>query len=360
MPKATIPIGPQHPVFKEPLSFLITVDGERVEDGTLRIGYVHRGIERLAQERTYLQNTHLLERVCGICSHTHTTTYCQGVEALASVEVPLRGRYLRTLFCELERMHSHLLWLGVLAENMGFNTLFMYTWDVRENVLDIMERLSGGRISNAVNVPGGVRIDITPEQSEMIQPLLNDLERRIQIFLGLVERERTFKARTQGIAPLSKEEARRFCVSGPVARASGVDLDFRRDMPYSAYDRLQFQVITHTGGDVWARTLVRILEMFESLKMCRQILNELPDGETSVKMPRRIPSGEVISRAEAPRGELFYYIRSDGTNRPARLKIRTPTIPTLGTVLRHLKGIQTADIPVVLSGVDLCIACVDR
>jgi Ni,Fe-hydrogenase III large subunit len=360
MPKATIPIGPQHPVLKEPLSFLVTVDGERVEESTLRIGYVHRGIERLAQERTFLQNIHLMERVCGICSHSHTTTYCQAVEALAAVEAPIRSRYVRTLFCELERMHSHLLWLGVLTENMGFRTIFMYAWDVREHVLDIMEMLSGGRISNAVNVIGGVRIDMSGEQAEMIQPRLDDLEKRVKLFLGLVERERTFRARTTGIGRLSSEDARRYCVSGPVARASGIDFDIRRDTPYGVYDRLEFEVITHTDGDVWAGTLVRVMEILESIKICRQILVELPDGPIAEKAPRKVPAGEVTSRTEAPRGELFYYIRSDGSDRPARLKIRTPTIPTLATVLLQLVGVETADIPVVLSGVDLCIACVDR
>ena len=360
MTKVTVPIGPQHPMLKEPLSFLLTVEGERIEDSTLRIGYVHRGIERLSQERTYVQNVHLLERVCGICSHVHTTVYCQGVEALLGLEVPLRALYLRTLLCELERIHSHMLWLGVLAENIGLSTIFMYTWRDREIVLDVMEELSGGRVCHAVNLIGGVRIGIEQDQIQTILARLDELERQIEAFVGLIEHELTFRARTRGVGFLSAEQVRRYCVVGPVARASGVDVDMRRDTPYAVYDRLRFKVITCTEGDVWARATVRALETIESVHLCRQLLMEMPDGPTKVRAPRRVPAGEVVSRAEAPRGELLYYIRSDGSERPARLKMRTPTLTTLITLPSQLRGVHTADVPVVLAGVDLCIACADR
>jgi len=174
----TIPIGPQHPALKEPLSFLLTIEGERIVEGDLRIGYVHRGLERICQDRNYVQNVHVVERVCGICSHIHTTTYCQGVEALMGLEVPLRALYLRTLLCEL--IHSHLLWLGVLAENVGFTTIFMYAWRDREIVLDIMEELSGGRVAHAVNIIGGVRIDVDEAQVHSILARLDELERQIR------------------------------------------------------------------------------------------------------------------------------------------------------------------------------------
>jgi NADH-quinone oxidoreductase subunit D len=356
----TLPIGPQHPLLKEPLSFLLTVEGERVVDSTLRLGYVHRGIERLCQERTYVQNLHLLERVCGICSHVHTTVYCQGVEALLGLEVPPRGLYLRTLLCELERIHSHLLWLGVLAENIGYQTIFMYAWRDREIALDIMEELSGGRVTHACNVIGGVRIDIGDDQFYSIVSRLYDLEQRVEKFLDLILHERTFRARTQGIGYLSPQEVRRYCVVGPVARASGVDVDLRRDATYAAYNRLHVHVALRQEGDVWARTLVRTQETIESLRLARQLLIALPEGPTSVRAPRRVPAGEVVSRAEAPRGELIYYIRADGGDRPARVKIRTPTLTSLITLHSQLEGVETADVSVVLSGVDLCIACADR
>jgi membrane-bound hydrogenase subunit alpha len=360
MSKITIPIGPQHPALKEPLSFLLTVEGERIVESALRIGYIHRGLERLFQNRSYVQNVHVVERICGICSHAHTTTYCQGVEALLGLHIPPRALYLRTLLCELERIHSHLLWLGVLAEHVGFTTIFMYAWRDREIVLDIMEALSGGRVAHAVNVIGGVRIDVDQEQVCLTLARLDELERQIESFLGVIQHERTFRVRTRAVGHLSIEQVRSHCVVGPVARASGVDIDLRRDAPYAAYGQLDFRVITAPEGDVWARTMVRARETVESLGMCRQLLAELPDGPLAVRAPRRVPSGEAVSRCEAPRGELIYYIRSDGSDHPARVKVRTPTLTTLATLSDQLRGVNTADVPTVLSGVDLCIACADR
>ncbi len=360
MTRVTIPIGPQHPLLKEPLSFLLTAEGERIVEGALRLGYVHRGIERLTEERNYVQNLHLLERVCGICSHVHTTAYCQGVEALLELEVPPRGLALRTLLCELERIHSHLLWLGVLAENVGFTTIFMYSWRDREIVLDIMEDLTGGRIAHAANVIGGVRIDLDPDQLEATRGRLDELQEQVEDLLDVVEHEQTLKVRTQGVGRVSLEQIRRHCVVGPVARAAGLDRDLRRDAPYAAYDRLSFEITTAAGGDVWAATRVRVREAAESLSLCHQILDDLPPGEVSARARRRVPEGEVVTRAEAPRGELIYYIRSDGTDRPARIKIRTPTLPALSLLREQLRNINVADVPVVLSGVDLCIACADR
>ena len=360
MTRMTIPIGPQHPALKEPLSFLLTVEGEYVIDSSLRLGYVHRGLERLCQERTYVQNVHVLERVCGICSHVHSTAYCQGVEALMELEIPPRALYLRTLLCELERIHSHMLWLGVLAELIGLTTIFMYTWRDREIVLDIMEEFSGGRVAHAVNLVGGVRVDVEQEHARSILTRLDDLAQQVDTFLDMIQHERTFQARTRNVGHLSVEQVHRYCVVGPVARASGVDVDMRRDAPYAAYDQLDFQVITAQQGDVWARTMVRSLETIESLHICRQLLQNLPSGDLTVRAPRRVPAGEVVSRAEAPRGEVIYYIRSDGSDKPARIKIRTPTLTTLITLPDQLRGVNTADVPTVLAGVDLCIACADR
>ena len=360
MQKVTVPIGPQHPLLKEPMSFRLTVEGERVVESALRLGYVHRGIEQLCESRTYVQAVHLVERVCGICSHVHTTTFCQAVEALLELEVPPRGLYLRALLCELERIHSHLLWLGVLANNIGFDTIFMYAWRDREIALDIMEDLSGGRVSHAVNVIGGVRIDLTEKHRDAILKQLDALEEQLMHAVGLVEKERTVHARTRDIGYLSPEQIRQYCVVGPVARASGLDVDLRRDQPRPPYDQLEFEVPIHTDGDVWARTLVRMQETVESLNLCRQILKTLPEGPISARARRRVPAGEVVSRSEAPRGEVIYYVRSDGSDTPARVKIRTPTMTSLITLPTQLENVSMADVSVVLSGVDLCIACADR
>ncbi|NLE99626.1 MAG: NADH dehydrogenase subunit [Anaerolineales bacterium] len=360
MSRMTIPIGPQHPALKEPLCFMLTLEGEQVVESALRLGYVHRGLERLCQQRNYIQNVHLVERVCGICSHTHTTTYCQAVETLLGLELTRRAQYVRTLMCELERIHSHLLWLGVLAEHIGFTTVFMYAWRDREIVLDIMEALSGGRVAHAVNTIGGVRVDLDAARARSILAQLAELERQMDVFLGVIEHERTFRARTRGVGHLSPEQVRQYCVVGPVARASGISVDLRRDAPYLVYDELDFEVITAEGGDVLARTQVRVLETLESLGMCRQLLEGLPESPLATRAPRRVPAGEVVSRCEAPRGELLYYMRSDGSDRPARVKVRTPTLTALITLPDQLRGVNTADVPTVLAGVDLCIACADR
>ena len=360
MSKITVPIGPQHPLLKEPLSFLVTLEGEKVTNSTLRLGYVHRGIEKLAERRTYIQNVYLIERICGICSHIHSTTYCQSVEALLELEVPKRGLYIRMLLCELERIHSHLLWLGVLAKNIGLNTLFMYAWRDREIVLNIMEEISGGRVSHAVNIIGGVRVDLNDKHLSILQTSLRELTARVEEILRSIENDRSFRARTQKIGVLSLEDIKRYCVVGPVARASGLDIDIRRDAPYAAYDELSFDVPLMTEGDVWARSILRIHEAIQAIRLCKQIIDNLPDGPVSISAPRKVPAGEVVSRAEAPRGEVFYYVRSDGSQKPARLKVRTPTLTTLITLPGQLKNMQLADVSAVIAGVDLCIACGDR
>jgi Ni,Fe-hydrogenase III large subunit len=360
MSRITIPIGPQHPLLKEPLSFNITLEGENVIDSTLRLGYVHRGIEKLAKTRTYIQNITLFERVCGICSHIHTTTYCQAVEGLLGLEVPRRGVYIRMLLCEMERIHSHLLWLGVLAKNIGLNTVFMYAWRDREIVLDLMEEISGGRVSHAINTIGGVRKDLTQGQIEKMLSDLPTLHKRVQELLDVIEHDRSFRARTRGIGYLSEEDVRRYCVVGPVARASGVGVDLRKNSSYAYYDELSFNVFTMSDGDVWARSLVRIHETIEAIRLCEQIVEKIPPGEIATTAKRKVPAGEFISRSEAPRGEVIYFVKSDGTQTPARVKVRTPTLTALITLPQQLRGLQMADVSAVIAGVDLCIACADR
>lgn len=360
MSRMTIPIGPQHPLLKEPLSLMLEADGERIVKAGLRIGYVHRGIEHLCQQRSYIQNEHLFERVCGICSHVHTTTYCQAVEALLGIRIPPRAAYIRVLLCELERIHGHLLWLGVLAEAIGFTTIFMYAWRDREIILDLMEELSGGRVSHAANTIGGVRIDVSPEQVRLLKRQLAAFEEQMDLFRGLVDRDRSFRLRTQNVGHMNLEMVHAHGVVGPTARASGCTVDVRRAAPYAAYPWLAFEVISASGGDVWSRAQVRLREITQSLRICDQVIQDLPEGPLSVSAPQRVPSGEVVTRCEAPRGELFYYVRSDGSERPARIKVRTPTLPMLMVMCDLLPGLETADVAAVIAGADLCIACADR
>jgi len=302
----------------------------------------------------------LVERICGICSHAHTTAYCQAVEALHQVTIPQRAAYLRVLMCELERIHSHLLWLGVLAEAIGFTTIFMYAWRDREMILDIMEQLSGGRIAHAANIVGGVRVDLDADDVRTVRAGLRKFGEQMDLFRELVARDRSFHRRTREVGRMTLERVHAWGVVGPIARASGCDVDLRRDAPYGAYPWLSFEVITAEDGDVWSRAHIRLQEIVQSLHLCEQVILDLPGGPLTERVPRRVPSGEVVSRIEAPRGELIYYVRSNGTDRPARVKVRTPTLPALRALEQMLPGHETADIAAVIAGADLCVACADR
>ncbi|MFW6183753.1 MAG: nickel-dependent hydrogenase large subunit [Chloroflexota bacterium] len=359
--KFIVPIGPQHPALKEPGHFEFTVDGEVVTGATVRLGYVHRGIEKGTESRNWAQNLYLLERICGICSHIHALAYCQGIETLADVEVPPRAKAIRTLVAELERIHSHLLWLGVAAHEAGFDTLFMFSWRDRETVMDILESLTGNRVNYSANLLGGVKVDVEPEDAEMIREGLAFLEERTEHYLHVVSSDAFFLQRTRGVGVISKEDAALLGVVGPTARASGITQDLRVDAPYAAYDRYPVRSIILPQGDLEARIEVRVRELLESYRVIHAILDDMPDGELTVqRMPRRLKPGETISRVEAPRGELFYYIRSEGGDSPDRIKVRTPTLCNMASVLTTTVGHNLADVPMILVGIDPCFSCNDR
>ncbi len=360
MGKMVVPLGPQHPALEEPESFSLLLEGERVAAAAVALGYNHRGMEKAAESRTYVQNIYLLERICGICSHSHSTCYVQTVEALAGVEVPKRAKYLRALVGELERIHSHLLWLGIAGHEIGFMTLFMYAWKDREIIMDILEMLTGNRINYGMNTLGGVRQDIAPEQAEEILQAVNLLEERTEYYQKVILQEQTVVLRLSGVGRLSREDGLRLGAVGPVLRASGVKQDVRRDDPAGIYDELDFEVITDEHADVYGRTVVRVLELLESYKIIRQILQKMPDGPISVRVPLRIPAGEAVSRYEAPRGEDLHYTRSNGTDKPERVKVRAPTLANLAAITHMIEGGYLADVPIIIAAIDPCFSCTDR
>jgi len=358
--KFIVPIGPQHPALKEPGHFEFEVDGETVTGASVRLGYVHRGIERATEERNWTQNLYLLERICGICSHHHAFAYVLGVEKLAGVEAPPRAQAIRELAAGLERIHSHFLWLGVAAHEAGFDTLFMYSWRDRETVMDLLEAFTGNRVNYSVNVLGGVKFDMTDEIAASIRRGLDFLEERTHHYLKIVTTDQAFLRRTRGVGTLTKEQAEEFGVVGPMARASGLTRDIRVESPYGAYKLFPIDFVMETAGDLEAKFVVRLKELFESYKAIRNILDHLPAGELTARMPRKIPAGETISRVEAPRGELFYYIQSNGGEMPARVKVRTPSLCNFSSVLQIAVGHQLADMPMLLAGIDPCFSCNDR
>ena len=355
-----IPIGPQHPALKEPGNFQFTVDGEIVTEAFVRLGYAHRGIEKAAEARTWVQDLYLLERVCGICSHIHALAYCLAVEQLAHVEAPPRAQAIRVLVAELERIHSHLLWIGVSGHEAGFDTLFMYSWRDREKVMDILEGLTGNRVNYSANLLGGVKCEVDDAQADAIRTGIDFLEERTRHYLDVVSNDTMFLQRTRGIGVMTRAQAEIMGAIGPTARASNVARDIRFEAPYAAYKDYPVEVVLDERGDLEARFEVRLKELFESFRLIRKILDTLPAGELSVRMPRRIPAGEVVMRVEAPRGELYYFIKSGGGDKPERLKVRTPTICNMTTVVRLAVGHQLADVPMILAGIDPCFSCNDR
>jgi len=358
--KFIIPIGPQHPALKEPGHFEFSVDGEIVTGATVRLGYAHRGIEKATEERSWQQNAYILERICGICSHIHATAYTIGVERLAGVTISPRANTIRTLVAELERVHSHMLWWGVAAHEGGFDTLFMYTWRDRETIMDILENLSGNRVNYSANLLGGVKFDIDQKQVDMIRKGIDFLEERTHYYYQVITTDETFLGRTENIGTMTREQAESLGSVGPTARASGVERDIRVNAPYAAYTDFLIKMITDTAGDLKARFVVRLKELFESYRLIREMLDNLPEGELVVRVPRRIPEGETISRVEAPRGELFYYLASKGGDKPERIKVRTPTLPNWSSVLSVIVGHKLADVPMMLVGIDPCFSCNDR
>lgn len=360
MSRVKLPIGPQHPALKEPENFTITLDGERVVDVDIRIGYTHRGIEKLMESRTYTQNLYLVERICGICSYAHVENFTQNVEEILNVQIPKRAEYIRTLFLELERLHSHFLWLGVAGHEIGFDTLFMYTWQDREVVQDLLEMISGNRVNYAMNSIGGVRRDVSEDHRKKVLEGMDYLEKRAGYYKEVAINEKTILARAENVGILKPKDALRLTAVGPTARASGIKVDIRKDDPYASYLDTPFEMITTDTNDVLGRVVVRVLEIFESIKIIRYLMEHLPAGEISMKVPRKVPEGESVSHTEAPRGEDFHYLRSNGTEKPERYKVRTPTLANIPAVAEMLKGTYLADVPIIVAAIDPCMGCMDR
>ena len=357
-----IPIGPQHPALKEPESFYFTVDGETVIDVEPRIGYNHRGIEKAMEVRTYIQNLYITERVCGICSNAHQTAYTGSVEEVGGIEIPERAKYIRVFIQELERLHSHLLWLGVAAHEIGFDTLFYYVWRDREIVMNLLEEISGNRCNYAMATIGGVRRDLNKDNFPRWHKMIDTVFERTEYYIKVASTEQTILDRAVGVGYLGKSDMIKLSGAGPNARCSGVPCDIRKLNPYLVYDQLDFEHIVVDNGDVLGQVLVRALEVLESCKILKQVMDTIPDGEIRTKFGplSKVSEGEAAYLVEAQRGELIHYTISDGKNMPFRHKIRAPTMANLLSLVERLKGGYIADIPIVLAGIDPCFSCTDR
>lgn len=355
----TIPMGPQHPALIEPEYLKVSVDGETIVDVEINLGYIHRGIEGLMQKKNYVQDVYVAERVCGICSGSHTVGYSQAVENLIELEVPARARYIRTIILELERLHSHLLWAGVAGYEIGIDTIFMSAWKDREYIMDLLEAISGNRVNYGMSTIGGVRRDVSNEIAPKIKKVMDVIEKRADYYAQVFLSDKVILARTKGIGRFGHADAEKFSAVGPVARACGIEYDIRKD-EYAAYGDVEWEPVTVRGGDVQAKAIVRLGELKVSASIIKQCISKMPAGDIKAKAPVTIPENEAVSRVEAPRGELFYYARSNGSDTPERVRIRTPTYSNILTLKPALIGQQLADLPIIVAAIDPCFACTDR
>jgi len=383
-------MGPQHPSTHGVLRLVLEIDGESVVSLAPDIGYLHTGIEKTCEAKFYQQVVPLTDRIDYLCPMTNNLCYCLAVEKLLEIEVPERAEVLRVLLNELTRIQSHLVWLGTHAMDIGALTVFLYCFREREEILRIFEAISGQRMMTSYFRVGGIALEPPLGFSEWVQRFLNDMPQKIDQYENLLTANPIWMGRIKGVGYLSKEDAIALGVTGPPARASGIDWDLRRDMPYSGYEKYKFNVPVSTGCDVWARYIVRMQEMRESVNICQQALDSftsmpatrltadapkivLPDREQMktqmeslihhfkiVTEGFAVPAGEVYQAIESPRGEMGYYVVSDGTAKPYRVHMRNPSFATLQALETMCKGRLLADVVAVIGSIDIVLGEIDR
>ncbi len=354
-------LGPYHLVNDEPIHWRLYVKGEIIIGAEHRGFHNWRGIEKVAEGRlTYDQVPFIAERICGICGYTHNTAYCQAVESIAKIDIPDRARYIRSLMLEIERIESHLLWIGIACHILGFDTGFMLSWKIREHIMHLAEVLTGNRKTYGMNLVGGVRRDVLGDRIDKARQAVKTIREEYRDLYKMLTNNPILVKRTRGIGILPRNKAISYGVVGPVARGVGLNMDLRRDHPYAAYKELSFDVPVYTGGDVLAITLVRFDEVFVSLDLIEQILDNLPGGPLRAEV-RDIPEdSEGIGYVEAPRGEDIHYVRTGKYNKIRRWRVRAPSYANIPPVKEMLIGYRLADAPIIYAVTDPCLACTER
>jgi len=353
-----IPFGPQHPVLPEPIHLRFIVDEERIVDVVPNLGYVHRGIERACELNDFRRNIFLCERVCGICNYIHGLTYCESIEKITDAVVPPRGKYLRVIWSELQRLQSHLLWLGLFADAIGFESLFMQVWRDREIILSLNEKTNGHRIHLETNLIGGCRKDIDENLANTYVQDLELLRVKVEALRPVFYKDSKLRSKCEGKGILPKSKATFLGAVGPTIRGSGIKQDMRMT-GYEAYGALEFEPIIHEGEDSYSRMLVRYDEVFQSINIIEKALKEMPEGSI-IQKNTVFPNGTAITRTEQPRGELFYYVEGSGSIKLNRVKIRTPTGANIPPLISMLIGHEVSDIPTIVHSIDPCISCTER
>jgi NADH-quinone oxidoreductase subunit D len=356
-------MGPQHPSTHGVLRVVLRLDGERVVDADLVIGYLHRGIEKLSEQRDWTQIILLTDRMDYVAAASNNLGYCETVEKLMSLEVPRRARYIRTILAELQRIASHCLWLGTHAMDLGAMTVFLYAFRERELILDLFEEFCGARLTyNAMRI-GGLPLDIPSGWDVKVRSFCDIMETKVAEYEELLTHNRIWRDRTRGIGVISGGDAIAMGLSGPPLRGSGVPRDVRKHEPYAAYSEFEFDVPIGAAGDTYDRYLVRLEEFRQSIRIIRQALDGLPEGPILGKVPRLIkpPAGETYHAIESPKGELGYFIVSDGkSNAPYRFRVRPPSFCNLQALPRLIRGHLVADVVALIGSIDIVLGEVDR
>ena len=355
-------MGPQHPSTHGVLRLLLKPEGEIVHNVDPHIGYIHSGIEKMTEALSYPQVIHLTDRMDYLSAHMNNEAVCLCIENALQVEVPERVKYIRTIFDELQRLASHQLWWCASGMDLGALTAFFYGLRDREDILDIFEETCGARLTLSYSVPGGVMFDIHPNFQTKVKAFIKKFRKILPEYDKLLTDNIIFQNRTKGVGILSKEDAIAFGVTGPTGRASGFSCDVRKHNPYSAYPYIKFDEKIGTDGDCFMRWKLRMDEMWESLNIIEQLIDNIPEGDHAVKMKGviKLPEGEFYQRVETARGEFGVYIVSDGKKNPYRVKFRSPGFSNLFTINHIAKGWKIADLVAIMATFDLVIPDIDR
>jgi len=354
-----LPIGPHHAAIDEPSCLRVSMDGNYIVEASLRLGYAHKGIEKLLEGKRIEQGLHIVDHICGICSVAHPSCYVRAIEKMLNYEPTPRVNYIRTIVSELGRVQSHIFWAGFMLHEIGFETMLAYFLREREHVLEILERLTGNRVHFAIHKVRTVRNDINDDDVRFIKEKIAEVEKKIPDYVKTIETNKVIKARLVDVGTITKKMAKNYSLVGPIARGSGVFIDVRKDDPYEAYEEVDFNIVTEMNGDAHARMLVRMDEILESIKIIKQLLKNIPEGPVPQFPPVIIEEGMEVGRVEAPRGENFHLIKIKD-RKIDRARIRPPTFNFMSIFTKLLEGREIGDVPVIQASLDPCYACMER
>ncbi|HTY90086.1 MAG TPA: NADH-quinone oxidoreductase subunit C [Methanocella sp.] len=361
LPVTSIPYGPYHPAFIESNFLKMSVEDEVVRKADLKLGFNHRSVIKLMERRDYYKDIFLAERICGFCNAHHALTFAHAVEGITSIEAPKKARLARTLLCEMERIQSHLLAVGLIGDLTGFRTMLMHSLRVREEMQDSLEVVSGQRVTHGLITLGGIRRDITPTQADFILNKLKIMKKSVPEFFDQALSNDVLIDRLKNVGVLSLENGVKLGAVGPTARGSGLRIDVRKNSPYDAYEDVDWDIVTENGCDSLARMKVKMREVLMSMHIAEQCLEKIKVAPQELAMKvTELPCGEAIARSEPPRGELLYHVASNGTNTPDFVRIRVPTFLTAHIMLRLIQGGWVGDVPAIIGSIDPCFSCTDR